>query len=128
LCSSCDKGNPDADDKAEGAGVTPRNHNFQQDDGEDESDANTTAKEAERFTPMADSNDKDKVVDITQIRDLPSATITEADQKMMTVYGDYVHQNNGTHLDGGVKGDNAWQDNAHRPASPAVQRAKWSSW
>jgi hypothetical protein len=28
----------------------------------------------------------------------------------MTVYGDYyVHQNDGTHLDGGVKEDDVWQ-------------------
>ncbi len=36
LLSSCDSGKPNVDDKAEGARVTPRNLNFQ-DDGEDES-------------------------------------------------------------------------------------------
>eukprot|EP00978_Attheya_sp_CCMP212_P028315 scaffold97435_cov93-Attheya_sp.AAC.5 len=30
--------------------------------------------------------------------------------KMFSVYGDYVHQNDGTHLDGGFTDDAQWQE------------------
>jgi hypothetical protein len=43
------------------------------------------------------------------IGDLPGYKITEVDQKLMDVYGDYIHQNDGSHLDGGILDDAAWQ-------------------
>jgi hypothetical protein len=44
------------------------------------------------------------------IGDLPGATITDADRKLLEVYGDYIHQNDGTHLDGGIQDDAVWQE------------------
>ena len=44
------------------------------------------------------------------IGDLPGVNITDADRKLMEVYGDYIHQNDGTHLDGGIKDDAKWQE------------------
>jgi hypothetical protein len=42
--------------------------------------------------------------------DLPDYTLTEADIKLDTaVYGDHVHNNDGTHLDGGIVDDHRWQ-------------------
>jgi hypothetical protein len=102
LPASCDNGKPNADEVEGSAGVTPRNLNFQL-DGDDVSGVKNTAKEAEQFTQTTDSNDdEEEVSDVTPIGNLPGATISEADLKMMTVYGDFVHQNDGTHLDGGV--------------------------
>jgi hypothetical protein len=43
------------------------------------------------------------------IGDLPGATISDADRKLLEVYGDYIGQNDGTHLDGGIKDDAVWQ-------------------
>jgi len=44
------------------------------------------------------------------IGDLPGAVISEVDRKMDEVYGDHVHQNPGTHLDGGISDDKKWQE------------------
>jgi hypothetical protein len=45
-----------------------------------------------------------------KLGDLPGATILEADLKLDTVYGNYVHQNTGQHLDGGIANDAELQD------------------
>jgi hypothetical protein len=44
------------------------------------------------------------------IGDLPGVTASDADRKLMEVYGDYIHQNDGSHLDGGIKDDAVWQE------------------
>ncbi len=41
--------------------------------------------------------------------DLPGATILDADRILEKVYGDYVHQNSGAHLDGGITNNAMWQ-------------------
>ena len=43
------------------------------------------------------------------IGDLPGAILSDADRLMDKVYGDHVHQNDGTHLDGGITDDTVWQ-------------------
>ena len=49
----------------------------------------------------------------TQIKeyegDLPGVMITAVDLKFRKVYGDHIHQNDGSHLDGGIEGDLIWQ-------------------
>ncbi len=35
--------------------------------------------------------------------------LTPADERLMDVYGDTIHLNDGTHLDGGVANDKIWQ-------------------
>ena len=50
---------------------------------------------------------------------LPSNTASPADLKLQEVYGDYVHQNPGTHLTRGILDDAVWQDRWRRlPALP----------
>jgi hypothetical protein len=64
-----------------------------------------------QHTPCIPSTEKEEeVLDVTPVGDLPGATISEADLKLMKVYGDYIHQNDGTHLNGGVQDDSVWQD------------------
>jgi hypothetical protein len=41
--------------------------------------------------------------------DLPGYSITDADRKLDEVYGDHVHDNDGTHLSGGINDDRLWQ-------------------
>ena len=41
--------------------------------------------------------------------DLPGYRITEADCRLDGIYGDHVHANDGTHLDGGIDDDVTWQ-------------------
>ena len=41
--------------------------------------------------------------------DLPGYVMTEACCFLDRVYGDYVHNKNGTHLSGGVVGNKTWQ-------------------
>ena len=40
---------------------------------------------------------------------MPGYNPTPEDLRLQEVYGDWVHANPGTHLDGGVRGDSAWQ-------------------
>jgi hypothetical protein len=44
------------------------------------------------------------------ISDLPGAIISDADLQLYEVFGDYVHQNSGQHLDGGIADDELWQN------------------
>ena len=41
--------------------------------------------------------------------DLPTYILTEADKLLDSIYGDHVHDNDGTHLDGGIATDRLWQ-------------------
>ena len=41
--------------------------------------------------------------------DLPGYVVTQADRLLDGVYGDHVHDNDGTHLSGGIVADKAWQ-------------------
>ena len=41
--------------------------------------------------------------------DLPGALRSPAAEKLFTVYGDTVHQNCGSHLNGGITDDKEWQ-------------------
>ena len=50
----------------------------------------------------SDVNDNDNN-DTPPIGDPPDCTPTEADIKMKAVCGDCIHQNDGKHLDGGIK-------------------------
>ena len=40
---------------------------------------------------------------------MPGYVLTPEDLRLREVYGDWVHRNSGTHLDGGVKDDSEWQ-------------------
>jgi hypothetical protein len=44
------------------------------------------------------------------VGDLPGAIVSDADRMLVDkVYGDHVHQNPGTHLNGGIEDDAMWQ-------------------
>jgi hypothetical protein len=70
--------------------------------------SNCTNRDMEQPTPVATPDDE--VQDVMPVSDLPGATISPADLMLMKVYGDYLHQNDGTHLDGGIKEDGTWQE------------------
>ena len=48
-------------------------------------------------------------IDIEEGTDLGGYHLTAVDRMILSLYGDHVHRNNGTHLDGGVVGDRMWQ-------------------
>eukprot|EP00978_Attheya_sp_CCMP212_P000831 scaffold1738_cov46-Attheya_sp.AAC.3 len=54
---------------------------------------------------MTESDDQEEL----PIRDLPNQVPTDTDRKLMGVYGDYMHQNDGMHLDGRITDDKIWQ-------------------
>jgi hypothetical protein len=54
--------------------------------------------------------------------DLPGYQPTPADLLLNTVYGDHVHDNEGTHLDGGIANDAFWQCRWKRMAQLATTR------
>jgi hypothetical protein len=89
-------------------------------EGEEEEEDNRNAKrgEAEQSTleihpeDKGEAEEKDEVEEEPAnkpIGDLPGVEMTEADKLLLKVYGDYVHQNDGTHLDGGIADDKVWQ-------------------
>ena len=41
--------------------------------------------------------------------DLPDYTPTPPDQKLSSIYGDHIHNNDGTHMDRGISDDKLWQ-------------------
>ena len=43
------------------------------------------------------------------VGDEPGYTPTPEDLRLQEVYGDWVHANPGTHLDGGIRDNSAWQ-------------------
>ena len=58
------------------------------------------------------------------IGDLPGAVISEADRKLLDVYGNYIHQNDGSHLDGGIADDAEWQDRCRKLVVLPAQRCQ----
>jgi hypothetical protein len=51
------------------------------------------------------------VAETVPIGDLADAIIIlDADMKLMSVYGDYAHPNDGSHLDGGIEDHHVWQE------------------
>jgi hypothetical protein len=63
------------------------------------------------------------VEDLAQpIGDLPGYVPTKADLKLKEVYGDYLHQNDGTHLDGGIQDDAEWQERWRKLVPLPAQR------
>ena len=42
--------------------------------------------------------------------DLPGYVLTDSDKIFDRAFGDHIHQNDGSHLTGGVKGDRFWQE------------------
>eukprot|EP00957_Ditylum_brightwellii_P196594 14978887-Ditylum_brightwellii.AAC.1 len=53
--------------------------------------------------------------------DLPGFVPSEADRRLQEVYGDTIHLNDGTHLDGGIADDGKWQERWRRIASKPQQ-------
>ena len=54
--------------------------------------------------------------------DLPSYNVTAADRLLDSAYGDHVHDNDGTHLQGGFSDDALWQRRWRRMAQIATTR------
>jgi hypothetical protein len=70
---------------------------------------NTAEKDTAQFTLAEDPGEKKEEREEptkSPIGDLPGAAISEADIKLMNVY---IHQNDGTYLDGGITNDSVWQ-------------------
>ena len=55
-------------------------------------------------------------------RDDPGYNPTPEDLRLQEVYGDWVHANPGTHLDGGIRDDSAWQAWWHHLAVQTSRR------
>ena len=48
--------------------------------------------------------------DPESVADLSSQVLCDADHKLIRVYGDTIHRNDGRHLTGGIADDSTWQD------------------
>ena len=107
--------------------ATPRTLNFEDKRGEDKNDDNNQAPKkdgAPQPSNSVDSGDeKTEVEDPTlSIGDLPGYVPNEVDLKLKEVYGDYLHQNDGTHLDGGIQDDAVWQERWKKLVGLPAQR------
>jgi hypothetical protein len=68
------------------------------------------ARDVARFTMPESLGEKEEHEAMTMPKgDLPGYEVTVTDLKLMDVYGDYIHQNDGSQLDGDIKDDAAWQ-------------------
>jgi hypothetical protein len=69
-----------------------------------------TAKFTSEEDPRDETEDREEPVEFPN-GDLPGAAILAADIKLMNVYGNYIHQNDGMHLDGGgITNNIKWQE------------------
>ena len=68
-------------------------------------------------------DEKKEVEEPSQLTgDTPGHVPTEVDLKLKEVYGDYLHQNDGTHLDGGIQDDAVWQERWKKLVGLPAQR------
>ena len=106
------------DDGEESDGDLPTGAEF--DGAEGEGDAtNTTQEEGDG------ADDDDSAEDPEKWTDLASQVLTDCDRKLIAVFGDTTHRNDGRHLNGGIDDDLVWQRrydkvvaNSHRLYSP----------
>ena len=95
--------------------VTPRPLDYveNKEKTRDKSNETSTAKkdtaQLQSDDESGDEQEEIEVETVFPIGDLPGAEVSAADLKLMDVYGDYIHQNDGSHLDGGIKDDAVWQ-------------------
>ena len=47
---------------------------------------------------------------LENVGDLPYESLMDANDKLLGVYQDWVHQNPGAHMDGGIEEDSKWQE------------------
>jgi hypothetical protein len=94
--------------------VTPRILDYGEERNGNES---TTAAETDHsvlpsktFPPREEEQEQESEATTMPIGDLPGATIHDADRNLLGVYDDYIHQDDRTHLDGGIKDDAVWQE------------------
>jgi hypothetical protein len=74
------------------------------------SDDEEEARESTDPPAQAGEDSVDGGLGEVEVLNFPDAIISDADRMMDKVYGDHVHQNPGTHLDGGIADDTMWQD------------------
>lgn len=80
-----------------------------------ESQSNVIAEDgAMDGTAIAASGAASPETFLNEKSDLPCYMPTETDELFDTVYGDHVHDNDGSHLHGGVADDIEWQKRWHR--------------
>ena len=103
---------------AETAAAEPPRVIENQDASTEEPPPAAEAGEAEASRDKAESGGQDRPAanphpEERQNGDLPDAILSEADRMIDKVFGDHVHQNPGTHLDGGIADDADWQERFH---------------
>jgi hypothetical protein len=105
---------PETDESPAPAEVSNLASNPEINDDKSSEEAEDTVEAEESRDPVA-SNRQDQPAGRTDeeernVGDLPGAHISEADLLLEKVFGDYVHQNPGTHLNGGIADDVDWQE------------------
>ena len=81
-----------------------------------ENNTEPTTKEDEGNTPTEQPSSSNVAEE-----QLPPEPIEQINNLMYKVYGDYVHQDDGTQLDGGIQDDNTWQTYWRRLVAFPVQ-------
>ncbi len=107
--ASCDDNKQKGEEREN---ITPKALNFEEyKRGEGKNDDNMAPKkDGEPQTSKSVNPGEEKELErlAQSIGDLPGYKPTEVDQKLKEVYGDYLHQNDGSHLDGGIQDDAEW--------------------
>jgi hypothetical protein len=93
------------------AGGSQKSQDYTPIDGASIADAQTNGAETDESVEdegAGTETDQDPIIE--QEGDLEGTVLTEADRMLHKVYGDFVHQNSGQQLCGGVKDNQMWQD------------------
>ena len=80
------------------------NHNTPPSDNTSKHSTQTPPSESSTPPPDDDNGSISPTPDKDE-PDLPGYIVTDVDRKLQEVYGDYIHQNDGSHLDGGIADD-----------------------
>jgi hypothetical protein len=76
----------------------------------DGGDRDTTREANSEEEQLAGEEEGETEEEESPIGDMPGATIDTVDQMMDNIFGDHVHHNDGSHLDGDIADNASWSE------------------
>jgi hypothetical protein len=122
-CVEIDDGETEAPDSI----ARPRTLDYNIKEGEVNNKSNkdtdeTVPEPLSQVVSLGEEEEDQDASTMMPIWDLLGTTVSDADRKVMEVYGNYIHQNDRSHLDGAIKDDAVWQEHWRKLVIPPPQR------